>query len=620
MDIRLHKLNGNSNEAQAADVMIEYIRRTIPEGTQGTIDIITGAYLPFSEVSDIDILIVANLQNCQVSYNGNRIEVKSFVTAVELKEQDYQNVFICGENILVNYPSTNQKKNATDQNVKQKNAVMNYCKKHNLALFITRVLWLRSITLDNVRDNCPTNSPILFSSFSFTELIEQVIKSGQRPFNGILHAVNDRHGNINMLNQIVEQLTIPRPITPANTQSKISSLISEKFKDQVDKFVQSGKFNCIDGKAGTGKTFFLLQTALRLCDHGFHCSLLTYNNALVCDLKRLISFIPSTPDLRYNLHISTIHSYLHKVANQLGWSRDDIGQGLLDYVNKLWEQNNKNPLVEKDNSGIDDYLLLDEAQDCTPIEKDIFEKIFGANRIIVAKSALQKVRRENAAKWGAPTLKLLEGLRQKSNIVTFLQTLACKMGISDTCAGHNAAQGLEGGSIIIRKGYNTDLHIELSKRCKDAECCNYDILFLVPPSLTDADRKFRYSDVWRNSGIRFIDGCQDTKALTSCSIQDLIDSCRLFQYESCRGLEGWVTVCLNLDDIFNLKYRQAIPHNDSITDENTQKREIAYQWLMMPLTRAVDTLVITISDTSSQIAKVLKDAANQHSDFVQCEI
>ena len=622
MDIRLHIMNGDSNEARAAFVMREYIKQTIPTGTSGTIDIIAGAFLPFAEVSDIDLLIVANLQNCHMPYKENLIEVKSFVTAIELKEQDYQNVFIRGENIWVIYPTTQSQKNATDQNFKQKNAVLNFCMKHNLHLFISHALWLKSIPLtDSNCEKWPINSPILFSSFSFTELIEQVIKSGQKVFNGVLDAVNKQRGNVEMLGQLINELTIPRPIAPQNTQHKIAQLISERFKDKVEGFVESDYFKCIDGKAGTGKTFLLLQTALRLCEEGFSCSLITYNNALVYDLKRLVSFIPSPPDIRSNLCLSTIHSYLHTVALKLGWKRDDIESKFLNYVNELWVQNNKNPLITDSRFDIDNYLLIDEAQDCTPVEKDIFEKIFGANRIIVANSALQKVRRANAARWGTPTEKLLEGLRQKSNIVEFLKTLATEMGISDTCAGKDAAQGLEGGSVIIQQGYTSDLHIALSKGCKAAGGCDYDILVLVPPSLTTDKKEFKYSNIWRKSGIKHIDGCQDTKALASHSNNELINSCRIFQYESCRGLEGWATVCLNLDEIIEHKYTQATPNvENTITDIQVLKCEMAYQWVMMPLTRAVDTLVITINDSSSAIAEILRRAALKHPDYVECKI
>lgn len=615
-------MNGDSSESRAIETMKEYIDSTCPNGVEGTIDLISGLNLPFGDVSDIDILVIANLRNCNINYGNQLIEVKSFVTAIELKEQDSNNVYIVGESVWVNYPTTQMKKNASDQNIRQKYTIHNYCKKQGLELYITNSLWMKSIPQEELDiDNWPQNSPILFSSFSFTDLIKQIIKSGQRVFNGVLDAVNNRCGNVLMLEQLVEKLTIPTPIAPQNTQVKISHLISERFEERVSRVIISEKFSCVDGKAGTGKTFLLLQTALRLCEEGFSCALLTYNNALVYDIKRLVSFIPNIPDCRSNLSVFTIHAYLHRVANQIGWSRDNIASEFLNYVKELGKQNNSQPLINNSHYDIDDYLLIDEAQDCTPVEKEIFERIFGSNRIIVAKSALQKVRRSNSAHWGTPTEKLYDGLRQKSNIVEFLKTLTKEMCISETCAGNNAIKGLEGGSVIITQSYTSDIHINLSKGCKNAGCCDYDILLLVPPTLTNDSGEFKFSELWRENGIKLIDGCENTKGLSSCSNSELLNCCRIFQYESCRGLEGWATVCLNFDDIINVKSKQATPNVENVlTDIQTLKLQMAYQWVMLPLTRAIDTLVITVRDTSSEIASILRNAAKNHPDYVKCTI
>lgn len=39
-----------------------------------------------------------------------------------------------------------------------------------------------------------------------------------------------------------------------------------------------------------------------------------------------------------------------------------------------------------------------------------------------------------------------------------------------------------------------------------------------------------------------------------------------FQYESCRGLEGWVTVCYNIDEIMELKYKEVSVEENVIGD------------------------------------------------------
>ena len=70
--------------------------------------------------------------------------------------------------------------------------------------------------------------------------------------------------------------------------------------------------------------------------------------------------------------------------------------------------------------------------------------------------------------------------------------------------------------------------------------------------------------------------------------------------ESCRGLEGWVTVCLELDEF--VKYKHDSFKDDSqnlelALDSLEQKQQKnVNQWSLIPLTRAIDTLVITIKD------------------------
>ena len=190
-----------------------------------------------------------------------------------------------------------------------------------------------------------------------------------------------------------------------------------------------------------------LERAIAEGDEGYGCVLLTYNNVLKMDLQRLVSFFPASSDARNNLSIQTIHSYLYSLAATLG--ADNGLNGLKDHVDRLWKRNGRRAFAADSALDLDKILLIDEAQDCTPDEKEIFEKVFGRDNVIVAKSAWQKVRRQSVAKWGRPTVRLSVGLRQKANIVQFLKTLAGEMGISDTCAGCDPAPGLVEGKVMI---------------------------------------------------------------------------------------------------------------------------------------------------------------------------
>jgi hypothetical protein len=66
---------------------------------------------------------------------------------------------------------------------------------------------------------------------------------------------------------------------------------------------------------------------------------------------------------------------------------------------------------------------------------------------------------------------------------------------------------------------------------------------------------------------------------------------RLMRYESCRGLEGRITLALDVDDFLKDKLRYP---NQSASDPQIDPEIVANRWLLIPLTRAVQTLVLAV--------------------------
>ena len=617
LEFELIKISGETPESQAAESLISSLKKTTPENTKGKITILTGVNIPSGEVSDIDILVIGEFENCKIDINGESVSVKSFCTVIELKEHDINRINVTDVDVMVDYTNSVRPKNASEQNRRQKYSLVKFCKKR---LFISNVLWLKSVPkLLWEEKDWSLMSPTIFSEVSFEELVTNIIKSGHRVFNGEIKAfINDEYKNSPLV-QLVSGLAKPKPIAPPLLRRKIDGLISGYLQNETNTIVDNDGFHCIDGKAGTGKTFLLLQSALQKTERGYSCVLISYNNALVLDLKRLLSFANFSNEIKSSLRISTINSYISYLSKVLEWTKKYDLSKIKDYISLLWKQNQRRPLKDK-HPNLEDFVFIDEAQDCDPQEKEILEYVFGAAGIVVAKSALQKIRRNSMARWGTPDIKLKRGLRQKTNITHFLRSLTEEMGISDSCVNYESIDGLEGGTVIIQSAYDTTLHKDLMRRCIESGGSNYDILILVAPQQV-ADKKFVKANVWRKNKIQFIDGT-DTLAQFACSTDELIRSCRIYQYESCRGLEGWATVCYNFDEIIDVKFKSAYCDNNSNIIENslTLRMQEAYQWSMMPLTRAMDTLVITIKDTNSEIANHLRNAAKRHPDFVLCKI
>ena len=58
----------------------------------------------------------------------------------------------------------------------------------------------------------------------------------------------------------------------------------------------------------------------------------------------------------------------------------------------------------------------------------------------------------------------------------------------------------------------------------------------------------------------------------------------------------------------------------AVLDKEKNKYKSIMLWALMPLTRPIDTLVITLSNPDSEVGKILKCLATDYSDFVEWNI
>lgn len=76
---------------------------------------------------------------------------------------------------------------------------------------------------------------------------------------------------------------------------------------------------------------------------------------------------------------------------------------------------------------------------------------------------------------------------------------------------------------------------------------------------------------------------------------------------------------MNFDTFLEEKCNEYIDGEaDSLILESSEerKRRFLYNWAMIPLTRAIDTLIITIKDSSSKTAQILRKISKNYADFV----
>ncbi len=163
--------------------------------------------------------------------------------------------------------------------------------------------------------------------------------------------------------------------------------------------------------------------------------------------------------------------------------------------------------------------------------------------------------------------------------------------------------------------YEGDLYKEteiISKHVSESkENKNYpiDLLMCVPPKFSKLQEALVFNQ------IKFWDGTDDILRSEPCFDREAI---RIVQYDSCRGLEGWTTFNFELDTFWEYKFN--IEKNNFHNSENFQSpEEQAYEmtakWILIPLTRSMDTIIINLTKKDSQIKTILKQLNDKH-DFI----
>ena len=454
------------------------------------------------------------------------------------------------------------------------------------------------------------------------------------------------------------------------TRSHFERMSKKILKDQkfaeaiLDSSEKGGKFVIIQGKAGTGKTVKLLNIACDLClNYQKRCLILTYNFTLVADIRRTLTFahIPDGVG-RESVRIMTLFKFFIDLFEGFGIY---TGQDVLDdkeffknyesYCKTLAEfiKENKKPdtdiedIMQLNHQLVGwDYIMIDEAQDWNPFEVEILYSIFGPSKIVISQAPDQKVRDSNNPAWVRPKWRIgqdfvqtneKKSFRQKANLVGFVNQFAEKFNLAWELEPN---EDFAGGKVIITTNYNLNLHKELYSGCLSSGNKAYEMLYLVAPSKIVSDGE---------TEITFKRNEKDEKSITKtikqrhCSLVDefrdsidfwdgtnkelrrdypvKIDQHRLIQYESCRGLEGWTVVCIEIDELvkyLSSKYKEEENLLElALESPEEKKNRYIYMWSLIPLTRAIDTLVITVKDKNSVVAKKLYELYNENKDFIE---
>lgn len=600
------------------------------------ITIVVGAQSYGQRTTDIDLLLIGQFapgfklapDAIPAEAAGATVNLNDFVLVIEVKDHDGDGVRFEGNQVFVKYPDGWNHASAKLET--QKYSLLNFIKRDirvQSAPRILTALWLRNVQRDF---RSLKNMPVLTSDVTaddvFRLIIEQSLARATRDADGSLSISS---GGQHALHEIVKFFT--KILVPGTLDRRKLEAVCKKIMDDQKYHKLIGQQALIfKGRGGAGKTVTLLSIANQLREEkGARILLLTYNLALVADIRRLLTFLGDSHEVSAGaIEVRGRDSFLDGLLTVCGYpspnreafydsygSRKRALSELLKEMTTAQIQQNedaiKNPEYFKW-----DFVLVDEGQDWPEVDRDILLSVFGAGRLIIADGIDQfaestPTRCDWTRAQPNQIVPLKKSLRLKANLCRFAESFASEFGLPWDMEPDDK---LPGGNVQIVVGkYTRKMHGEIMEHHHLGKNQPIDALFCVTgaadalhPNFPQRLQEFGY-EVWDGTTT---EGRQDFPRST--------EQHRIVKYESCRGLEGWTVVCLDMGSFFSRKIKegQRLPLTDLLVAQEEVALRHAARWCLIPFTRAVDTLVLQL-DAGSDLWAQLEPIARQHSDFVR---
>lgn len=394
------------------------------------------------------------------------------------------------------------------------------------------------------------------------------------------------------------------------------------------------------GRGGVGKTIILLQMAYRAFElRGLRSLILTFNKALVADMRRTMALLGVPRSIETGgIGIETAHAFFGRLMIGLGIidtfedffaNYTDNKTALLSYLQSgAVTRSDIDNLLLRQASELDwDLVLVDEGQDWPGDEIAILRSIYGLEHLTVSDGIDQYVR-ESVADWSGGLRRtsirnrhLIRCMRMKANLTAFVGDIARALLLRDWDLEPNP-EAVGGRVIVVEGDLAADPSLLLKVASAARELGNYpvDLLACVPPGMV----RMEGPDQLCLPALSYVAVGGGVWDGTSRDVREHFpvhrDQLRFVQYDSCRGLEGWAAINYGLDQLWTYKFRQwsAEQHEvDGLYQSAEEAAKLhASRWVMIPLTRAIDTLVINVGLEPSAIKDALLFAYRRRRDFV----
>lgn len=640
----------NGSDEYEAGLKIKGLIEQLPANVIGEVVIYPNATILGQAVKDIDIVVMGELKNYTPSLKyyecgeekNDKISIESFCLAIEVKSHNADVIVREGTNWLVPYKK--RLHNVTEQSNQQKTSLFSFFKNQiGVSPYVTNVIWFTETLHSEIDElkksgNSKIEANVLPGECDFKEFAQQIVLQSniyRRRSNIVISAIPSEY-DLQRFEKAMNFFSVQKTGMGALTRKRVEQITKKTIEGGIVQR-QNGKFSIYRGKAGTGKTVGLIQTAIEMVEEDdCRILILTYNKLLVADIRRLFALaeLPDMFDARC-VGINTLQSFFYKLVNRC------IYDGKLDslvfienyeaYMKEVLETISDDTIqeivVEQCRQDFDlnwDYVFVDEAQDWTNFERDILLKVFSPEKVVIADGGQQFVRKISPCDWmiirERNNIKLKKCLRQKSNLIKALNKINEYFGlVGNKIIG---SEHMVGGRIIVTDDESKVtgiIKLEVEK-LQEAGNALYDCLCMVPSELVSkayGSREFKNTDEFAKNGLPIWDG---TNADNRASMIIPSDQIRVIQYDSSRGLEGWTCICLNLDSFIEEKmtlYTADDNRNELMLESEDELRtKYLLNWLFMPLTRAIDSVVISLKSRESEIGKMLFKIAEENPDYI----
>jgi len=637
--LTIHGTKDNTPEHRAAlwlgQIACDYDRE-IENSKQVVLEIFPSVQCFGQKTQDIDLLVFfADYRPTKETFTTkDGRTVHSFCATIEIKGHSPEDVIFDGAQCSVLY--NGERHDVTAQSEKQKHSVKKYIEKNpqtpKAPWIINMILFTRVHSAGLPKGD----SNILGMDAAWQDVIETAAMLAGSDADGIVKTFSSRFW-LEKVKSIFSKRIQASKIDRKRLEAITKNVLDRTKQQYAEKL---GKQLLIyRGRGGTGKTVRLIRTAYQAYDElGLRVLLLTYNKALVADLRRLL-VLAGVRDVvgDGSIAIKTIHSFMYQWLLALDIIEKNESNFLGQYEEKKREALEllrggaiSSADLEAARAGVSrdltwDLVLIDESQDWPATERDLIYHLYGREKVIIADGVDQFVRgvtridwREGMSKSESQIINLTKSLRLKSSLCQTVSHFAEEIEFDNW--NLEPLPEAQGGKVVVIVGnaLSEEFHRRLAATARSDGNRPIDMLMCVPPTWVEKVKAEDESQENRKESIvarEFKSWGYEVWDAVDPVLRDefptSLDQFRIVQYESCRGLEGWVVVCFGLDEFFDYKRSNAdiseSAKADIFYEEEAAAFDYAKRWLMIPLTRAIDTLVIHINSESSYIGGVLSE-------------